>query len=286
MKSKFALVLIAPAAILYIYSFVSPLALAAWRSLFANDAGTQVFVGLENYVRALKDPHFRQSFFNVGWLLLLIAPLGIGIPYTVAVLLQNFGKKMQSVSRFMVYVPHLTAGLIMALLWRWLLERDGLLNAMLGHVGIPGLAWMGEPWPARLSVAMVSLSSGYGPFVILYSAVILAIPRELKEAATIDGATAGQYRRMILRPILTPTLLLTLMLMIVGILQMWESIYVLFPTGGPKASVATPVYNIFLTTFMYSRSNLGAAKGLLALVVIASVVAIQRRIEAISGVER
>ena len=286
MKSKAALLLIAPAAILYLYSFVAPLALAAWRSLFTNDVGTQVFIGFENYADALRDPHFRQSFLNVAWLVLLIAPLGIGIPYGVALLLQHFDRKMQSVGRFMVYVPHLTAGLIMALLWRWILQRGGLLNAMLEHIGLPGLAWMGEPWPARFAVAMVSLSSGYGPFVILYSAVILAIPRELKEAATIDGATAGQYRRLILRPILTPTLLLTLMLMIVGILQMWESIYVLFPTGGPKASVATPVYNIFMTTFMYSRSNLGAAKGLLALVVIAAVVVVQRRIEAMSGVER
>lgn len=186
----------------------------------------------------------------------------------------------------MCYVPHLTAGLIMALLWRWLLQRGGLLNAMLEHVGLPSIAWMGEPWPARFAVAMVSLSSGYGPFVILYSAVILAIPKELKEAALIDGATPGQYRRKVVRPLLTPTLLLTLMLMIVGILQMWESIYVLFPTGGPKASVATPVYNIFLTTFMYSRSNLGAAKGMIALVIIAAVVVVQRRIEAMAGVER
>ena len=286
MKSKAALLLIAPAAILYLYSFAAPLLLAGWRSLFTNDAGRQVFVGLENYARALRDPHFRQSFLNVAWLVLFIAPLGIGIPYCVALLLQNFGRKMQSIGRFMCYVPHLTAGLIMALLWRWLLQRGGLLNAMLEHVGLPGIAWMGEPWPARFAVAMVSLSSGYGPFVILYSAVILAIPKELKEAALIDGATPGQYRRKVVRPLLTPTLLLTLMLMIVGILQMWESIYVLFPTGGPKASVATPVYNIFLTTFMYSRSNLGAAKGMIALVIIAAVVVVQRRIEAMAGVER
>ena len=278
--------LIAPAACLYLYSFAAPLLMAGRLSLYTMNLGRETFVGLANYAQALQDADFAKSFGNVAWFVLFIAPLGILIPYWIALLLQHFGRKMQSAGRFIAYVPTLTSGLIMALLWRWLLQRTGLLNSVLVYVGLPQIAWMGDPWPARVAVAMVSLSSGSGMFVILFSAVILSIPQELREAAAIDGATAGQYRRMVLRPLLMPTILLALLLTVVGTLQMWDSIYVLYPTGGPRASVATPVYDIFMTAFMYSRPQLGAAKGLLSLVVIAVVVVAQRRIESLAGASR
>ena len=174
----------------------------------------------------------------------------------------------------------------MALLWRWLLMRSGLINEVLTYIGLPEVAWMGQPWPARVAVAMVALSGGSGMFVILFTAVIFSIPRELREAAMIDGATEGQYRRLVLRPLLMPTVLLALLLTIVGTMQSWESIYVLFSTGGPRGACSTPVYEIFMTAFMYSRPNLAAAKGVLSLVVIALVVVAQRRIESLAGAEK
>lgn len=252
-------------------------------SLYTMNLGRESFVGLANYARALQDTDFAKSFGNVFWFVLFIAPPSILIPYWLALLLQHFGRKMQSAGRFIAYVPTLTTGLIMALLWRWLLQRSGLLNSALVWMGLPEVSWMGEPWPARVGVAMAALSGGSGMFVILFTAAILSIPTELREAAAIDGATAGQYRRMVLRPLLMPTILLALMLTIVGTLQAWESIYVLYPSGGPYGAAATPVYDIFMTAFMYSRPQLGAAKGVLSLLVIAAVVAVQRRVEALAG---
>jgi len=123
-------------------------------------------------------------------------------------------------------------------------------------------------------------------FVILFSAVIMSIPRELREAAMIDGATEGQYRRLVLRPLLMPTVLLALMLTVVGTMQMWEVMYVLFNDGGPMNAATTPVYNIFMSAFMYSRPNYAAAKGVLLLVVIAVMVMMQRRIEKWAGAWR
>ena len=286
MKTKAALLLIAPAGVFFLLSFAVPLVMVGRMSLFTLDAGREVFVGLNNYVRAFRDPYFLKSFINVFWFVLLIAPFGIGIPYWIALFLQRFSRKVQGMGRFICYIPSLTSGLIMALLWRWLLMRGGLINDILTYIGLPAVAWMGQPWPARVAVAMVALSSGSGMFVILFTAVIFSIPRELREAAIIDGATEGQYRRLVLRPLLMPTVLLALLLTIVGTIQSWESIYVLFSTGGPKGTVATPVYNIFMTAFMYSRPNLAAAKGMVALMVIALVVVTQRRIETLAGAER
>lgn len=286
MKPRAALLLLAPAGFFFLLSFGVPLVMAGRLSFYTSDMGREIFVGFQNYVRAFHDTGFWQSFFNVFCFVAMIAPLGIGIPYWIAVFLQRFGRRTQAAGRFISYVPSLTSGLILALLWRWLLMRGGLISQFFAHVGLPEIAWMGEPWPARVAVAMVALSGGSGLFVILFSAVIMSIPKELHDAATIDGATERQYRTMVLRPLLMPTILLALLLTIVGTMQAWEHIYVLFNTGGPKGACTTPVYEIFMTAFMYSRPNYAAAKGMLLLVVIAGVVALQKRVEKLAGADR
>ena len=283
MKTRAALLLIAPAGALFLLSFAAPLMLVGRLSFFSTDYARMEFIGLANFTNALRDVNFRTSFVNVFYFVAMIAPLGIGIPYWIALFLQRFNRKVQSMGRFICYVPSLTSGLVMALLWQWLLARNGLLNGFLEYAGLQAIPWLGQPWPARISVAMVALSGGSGTFVILFSAAILAIPQELREAAIIDGATERQYRRWVIRPILMPTVLLALLLTIVGTMQAWETIYVLFNTGGPKGSTATPVYEIFMTAFMYGRAGYAAAKGLILLVVIAAIVLVKQRLEGWMG---
>lgn len=286
MRTRAALLLIAPATIFYVFSFAIPLTMAGRLSFFTLDKGDLLFVGIKNYIRAFEDPLFWKSFVNVGWFVLFIAPPSIAIPYWIAILLQRFGRKMQSVGRFICYVPNLTSGLIIALLWKWLLERSGLINQILAHIGLPGIGWFGEPMWSRVAVALVALSGGSGVMVILFSAVILSIPQELRDAATVDGATEGQYRRMVIRPLLMPTILLALLLTIVGTIQSWESIYVLFSSGGPKGAALTPVYDIFMTAFMFSRPFYASAKGMLLLMVIAAVVFLKQKTETWAGMNR
>jgi ABC-type sugar transport system permease subunit len=212
-----------------------------------------------------------------------IAPASIVISYGIASFLTRFGKSLQSAGRFITYVPSLTAGLVMTLLWAWLLLRDGLINQFLAVAHIPAVPWLATPWTARLSIVLVSLSSGPGPFVILFSAAIKAIPAELHDAAIIDGASERQYKRHIVRPILMPTILLMLLLVIVGTMQVWETIYVLTGQGGPQGSTSTPVYDIFLTAFRFGRQGYAAAKGIVLMVIIAVIIVMKQRIERWAG---
>lgn len=283
MKTGAALLLIAPAGVFFLLSFLGPIILVGRLSFFATDYVTSEFVGLVNFMNALRDAYFLKSFANVFWFVLFIAPASIIVAYKIASFLQGFGKRIQAAGRFICYVPSLTSGLVMSLLWSWLLLREGLINQFLAVAGIAAIPWLALPWTARLSVAMVALSSGPGLFVILFTAAMLAIPRDLHDAALIDGATERQYRRLIVRPLLMPTILLALLLVIVGTMQVWETIYVLTGQGGPKGATATPVYNIFLTAFMYGRSGYAAAKGILLIIVIAVIVAGKRKIERWAG---
>jgi ABC-type sugar transport system permease subunit len=284
MKTRAALLLAAPAIVLFLLSFAAPLVLVGRLSFFATDYITSEFIGLANFANAFHDPYFLKSFVNVFWFVLLIAPASILSSYRIAGFLHGFGRKMQAAGRFVCYVPSLTSGLIMTLLWAWLLLRNGLINQFFAVLGIPAVPWLAIPWSARLSVAMVALSSGSGMFVILFSAAMHTIPAELHDAALIDGATERQYRRLIVRPILMPTILLALLLTIVGTMQAWETIYVLTGQGGPRGSTATPVYNIFQTAFQFGRSGYAAAKGIILMAVIAGIVAMKQRLE--QGIEQ
>jgi ABC-type sugar transport system permease subunit len=272
--------MIAPAGFLFLLTFAMPFVLVGRLSLFSTDYVTQQFVGLGNYLRAFRDPYFMKSFTNVIWFVLGIAPASILMGYWMAsFLFFGFGNKAQSAGRFVCYVPSLTAGLVMTMLWGWLLARDGLINQFLGYAGLGAMAWLAEPWTARLSVVMVALSAGCGGYVIMFMAAMHSIPRELRDAAIIDGASDRQYRSKIVRPLLMPMVLLMLMLAIIGTMQTWEIIYGLTGDGGPKGATATPVYNVFQTAFVFGQSGYASAKGLILVVVIASILLVKQRLE-------
>lgn len=283
MKARAALLMILPAGVFFLLSFVGPILLVGRLAFLKTDYVTSAFVGLKNFAESFRDKYFLKSFANVFWFVLPLAPAGIAMSYGIASFLTGFGQRFQSAGRFVTYVPSLTAGLVMTLLWAWLLLRDGLINQFLALAHIPAIAWLAMPWTARLSIVMVSLSSGPGPFVILFSAAIKAIPAELHDAAIIDGATERQYKRYVVRPMLTPTILLMLLLVIVGTMQSWEIIYVLTGQGGPQGSTSTPVYDIFLTAFKFGRQGYAAAKGIILMAVIAAIIVMKQRVERWAG---
>ena len=278
--------MLTPAIGFYLLTFAAPMIIVGRLSLFSTDYVTKQFVGLGNYLRAFQDPYFTKSFVNVVWFVLGIAPASILMGYWIAsFLFFGFGSKAQGAGRFICYVPSLTAGLVMAMLWSWLLARDGLINQFLVSAGAAAIPWLAQPWSARLSVIVVALSAGCGGYVIMFMATMHSIPRELRDAAIIDGASERQYRTRIVRPLLMPMVLLMLMLAIIGTMQTWEIIFALTGDGGPKGATATPVYNIFQTAFVFGQSGYASAKGLILVAVIASIVLLKQRIERWAGQE-
>ena len=276
--------MIAPAGLFFLLSFAVPLVMVGRLSLFKTDYVKSAYIGVANFVRAVKDPYFVRSFANVFWFVLGIAPFSLLSAYWIAsFLFFQFGPKAQAAGRFICYVPALTAGLVMTMLWMWFLLREGLFNQALTYIGLEAVPWLGQPWPARLSIVLVSLSGGNGGFVILFMATMHAIPSELHDAALIDGASERQYRQRIVRPFLMPMLLLGLLLIIVGTMQAFETIYVLTGEGGPKGSTATPAYNVFQTAFWFGQSGFAAAKGLILMVVVAAVVAGKQWLQRAAG---
>jgi ABC-type sugar transport system permease subunit len=279
MNKRAALLMLLPAGIFFLLSFLGPMVLVGRLSLYRTDYVTSAFVGFQNYLTAFQDKYFLKSFVNSFIFVGMTAPLMIFAAYKIASLLSQFPPKIQSAGRFIIYIPGLISGLIITLLWGWLLDRNGLVNSVLGTIGVPAVPWLSEAWPARMTISMMSVSSGVGGFVILFAAYMKSIPKDLHDAATVDGASDRQYRKYIVWPIMIPTVLLALLLLITGIMQMWESVYVLFGKGGPEGSAASPVYEIFLTGFKFGKQGLAAAKGIILMVVIAAILLLKQRIE-------
>ncbi len=285
MKTWAALLMLLPAILSFCLGFVAPMIMVGRLALLESDYLLEKFVGLGNFAEAFKDKMFMKSFVNVLIFVVPLMPITILLTYGSTSMLTRFSNRTQSVGRFISYLPSLTTGLIVSLLWRWLLKRDGMINQYLVSWGLQSVAWLTQPWTARLSLILVSLSTGPGAFIILCSAAMKSIPLELHDQAIVDGASESQYRRLVVRPLMMPTILLMLLLILVGTMQSWETIYVLTGEGGPKGSTATPVYNLFQTAFIWNRPGYAAAKGLILLVVIGTMVFIKQRIEKWAGAE-
>jgi multiple sugar transport system permease protein len=271
--------MLAPAIGFFLLTFAAPIVVVGRLSFFQSDYVREVYVGLRNYLDAFRDRYFLKSFANAFVFVALIVPALVVVSYTTASVLSGFRERMQSVGRFLLFVPGLSSGLIMTLVWRWLLQKAGLVNGVLVVLGLKAVPWLTEAWGARVSIAMVSLVAGIGGTVILFAASMHSIPAELRDASRIDGASERQHKRYVVRPLMAPTILLLVLLNVVGIMQMWETTYVLFQQGGPEGAAASPVYEIFMTAFLFGKQGFAAAKGVVLVVVIAAILAIKQEVE-------
>jgi ABC-type sugar transport system permease subunit len=279
MNKRAALLMLGPAAGFFLLSFAAPMVLVGRLSFLRYNFLESTFIGFDNFTAAVKDPYFLKSFIN-SWIFIVFAvPLSLAVSYKIASFLSGFNKGVQSAGRFLLFLPGLASGLIMAMLWKWLLKRDGLINQVLALANVAAVPWLSEAWAARVSISMIIIITGIGGYVIMFSAYMHSVPKELKDAAIIDGASERQYKKYIVFPIMIPTILLSTLLAIVGIMQLWETVYVLTGEGGPEGSTATPVYEIFLTAFQFGKQGLASAKGLILIVVIATILIVKQRAE-------
>lgn len=280
MKSKVALsAMIAPAIFFYLFSFAVPMVVVGRLSFFKSNYIVSEFIGITNYVKAINDYYFQKSFFNAFVLMVFIIPVALYISYKLAAMLSVFPRGTQGVFRFVLHLPSLVAGIVIGMVWRWMLNETGLINQVLSIVNIQPVWWLVYAWPARISLSVIQMSAMIGGEVLFLSAAICSIPSELRDVAQIDGANERKYNRYILRPLLRPMFALIILLNIIGIMQIWGSIYVVFNGGGPEGSVSSPVYEIFLTAFEYSQQGRAAAKGIILMVVVALLLMAKQRVE-------
>lgn len=234
-----------PAISMLVFLFI-PMVVSFWWSL--NDySGLQAprFVGLENYVRLLTvDPTFKHTLLNTT----LFVLMGMGIGPTLGLLtalLLNQNVRFQAFFRTAYYLPVMTSLVVVSTIWVMLYNQNGLLNAVLAGLGVPTIGWLSDTRFALFSVALASIWQGFGFETVVFLAAMQSIPRELYEAAMIDGANAIDRFWHITLPSLRSVILFAYIIGIIGSYQVFDQIYVM-TSGGPVYSTSSMVYFLFL----------------------------------------
>jgi multiple sugar transport system permease protein len=236
-------------AIFFLVAFVASfgVSLTNWKLL-----GTPTFVGVDNYTRLASDEQFLTSIGNTVRLAVLYVPLELAVGMSLAVAL-NRRIRFRSVYRAIFFLPLLTMPVASATVWRWLYDPTyGLINAGLEAVGLSGQPWLADPVLAMPSVVVMSVWNGVGRDMVIFLAGLQAIPRDLYEAAEVDGASRWQTFRKITIPLLTPTTFFVVVVSTIASLQVFDAIYVM-TNGGPANATRTVVFTVWEEAFRNYR---------------------------------
>jgi multiple sugar transport system permease protein len=234
-------------------------------------------VGLQNYADLLNDETFHQAAFNTAYFVLIGVPLTMILALAVAVGLNTGITRFTTFFRVGYYLPVVTSIVAIAVVWRLLLEPDsGIINTLLGYVGVDGPSWLNDKTWAMPSLIVMSAWRNMGYLVIIFLAGLQGVPTEMHEAAAIDGAGAWSRFRYMTLPLMRPTLLFGGVVTMIGYLQFFEESFVM-TQGGPldkTLSVAYYTYN----QFGFGNYSYAAAMAYVLFVVIMIVTALQFRL--------
>ncbi|MCB0196695.1 MAG: sugar ABC transporter permease [Anaerolineae bacterium] len=213
------------------------------------------FVGLDNYARLVSDTAFWQSLgVTLGYVVINIAIQTV-LAILIAVLMDRLAKSI--VVRGVLILPYLLSNVVVGLLWLWMLDPTlGIINAFLTYIGIGRQPFLGSPDQAIASIAWINIWRHMGYTALLVFAGLQTIPKDVYEAASIDGASEWRTFWGITLPLLRPVLVFVLVITVIGSFQVFDTIAVT-TQGGPAN--ATRVIVWYIAEFAFDRFDMGYA---------------------------
>jgi raffinose/stachyose/melibiose transport system permease protein len=258
-----------PALLLYVLLALLPIFQGAFYSGFDWNGlePLENFVGLQNYRDAFADPVFLDSLRHVFVILALSLALQLPFALGLAVLL-NQRMRGRALLRLLFFLPFVLSDVITAIVWRLLLQPAGLLDSSMESLGMEGLVqlWLADPNVVLYTVFVVVSWKYFGFHMILYLAGLQGIPRELEEAAALDGASRFEIFRYVTLPLLGPTIRISVFLSIIGSLQLFDLVWVM-TNGGPVGASHTPVTYMLERGFERSQFGYGSAVAVIAFLI-------------------
>lgn len=228
--------------------------------------------GFANYERLFtRDRSFGASLWVTTVYVLTSVPVRLAFALGVAMIL-NKGLRGLPVYRAVYYLPSLLGGSVaIAILWRQLFGFDGVINSILGPLGVPQFSWIGSPDTA-LSTLVVLAAWQFGSPMVIFLAGLKQIPRELYEAAEIDGASAVQKFFSITVPMLTPVIFFNLLMQIISAFQAFTPAYIVSSgTGGPADSTLFYTLYLYQQAFSFHRMGYASAMAWVLLAIVGTV---------------
>jgi raffinose/stachyose/melibiose transport system permease protein len=259
-----------PALVLYGLLVIAPVVQAIYYSGFDWNGLESLddFVGLENFRRAFSDDVFvgalKHNGFFIALSLLLQLPFALGMALLLQARLRG-----RALLRILYFAPFVLSEVVTAVIWTLMLQPDGLVDQSMDRAGLDPLIhqWLAEPGIVLWSLFVVISWKYFGFHMILYLAGLQQIPRELEEAAMIDGASRLQVLRYVTLPLLGPTIRISAFLSVIGALQLFDLIWVM-TGGGPVNSSNTMA--TYLIDWSFKRFQFGYASAVAVIMLVIS----------------
>jgi multiple sugar transport system permease protein len=271
-----------PYAVFLAAVFAYPLGLAAWISFhdyFFTAPGAQVdrpFVGLDNYTAALSDPDVRRAFRNIVTFLVINVPLTVILSLLLATAL-NGAIRGRTFLRVAYYVPYVSASVAVVAVWLFLFSNNGMVNQLLGPLA-PDPSWLVNSTLAMPLIALFVTWKQLGFFILLYLAALQAVPKELYESASMDGA--GKFRSLlnVTIPGVRPATTLVVILSTITGANLFTEPYLLTNGGGPNGASTSPVFVMYQRGIEQGNPDIAAAIGVLLVVGVLVVSLVNKRL--------
>lgn len=231
--------------------------------------GKTEFVGLDNFIKALQDKSFITSLVN-SLLYVIVVPF-IQIFSILMAILVNSNVKGIKIFRTAYYIPVVTSMVAVALIWGWLLNQNGVINYVLSNVGLmkERITWLSNKDTALWTLMFITMWKGLGYYMMIYLAGLQSIPKDLTEAATIDGASRAQTIRKITIPLLKPYVFFCTLISLMAAIRVFDEVFIL-TKGGPGDSTLTSSLYIYQQGFQQFNFGYSSALGLIVSVMIAA----------------
>jgi multiple sugar transport system permease protein len=221
------------------------------------------WVGMENFRQVFADPLMGIALRNTILFTAGVVTFWLGKALLIAYLIDPLSKGLQTFFKSAFYLPAVTSGIIISLIWLWIFNPTfGLLNAVMNVFGLPNVAWLGNTNTALASLVGMQVVMGGGSSIVLLSAALARIPRSFYEVAIMDGASRGVLFRQVILPLIRPILLYLVVTGTINSFQVFESVYVM-TQGGPQFATITVVYRIYQTAFQEFQLGLASAQSII-----------------------
>lgn len=257
---------ISPAVIIFIIFYVIPFIWVFQLGMYEWDGilPTKVFVGLGNFKEIFfEDKIWWQSMLNAGWITLIALTFQNALAFLLAWACDR-EIKLKNFYRLIFFIPPVLSEVVVGLVWLWILDGNyGLLNHWLAQLGLGNFTrnWLSDPRTALTTVAIVHSWKGFGWGFLIFLAGLQTIPRELYEAARLDGANAWNCFKKITLPLMVPVAVLVGILTVLGTMQAFILITAM-TDGGPAYHTQVPVLRILASMRGSSRFGYGCAQGI------------------------
>lgn len=253
--------------------YVVYLSLLNWNLLSSKPR----FVGLQNYHRLLSDSNFHTALANSG--LVTAAMVFVALPIGLLLaMLADLGLRGTKFYRTILFGPYVIPLVASGLIWSLLFNgTGGLVNQLLGFIGIKGPNWLGVQPYALIAVMVVTIWQFTGYYMLIFLGGLQGVPVGLKEAARVDGAGAWRVFSTVTLPALSPSLFFAVVICIIQSLQTFDQVYIM-TNGGPDGATTTLVYYIFEQGFGMYNIGPATAASVVLLVILAGLTYIQLRV--------